>query len=402
MCSESQPHLSSDRPAWGPVIAMALAAFSLVSSEFMPVSLLSPIAADLQITEGQAGQAIAISGLFALITSLSITPLAGKLDRKSLLLSLVVLMIVSGTVVALAPNYLVLMIGRALIGVSIGGFWSLSAATAMRLVSDQHVPRALAVLNGGSALASVLAAPLGSFVGSILGWRWAFFCVVPIAAIALFWKMISLPSMLVSQNQKSRNAFLLLKRPAVAFGMSAAALFFMGQFTLFTYLRPFLESVTHADPATLSLTLLGMGIAGFIGTTLIGRYLENGLFKTLTIIPVLMAIIAASLIYYGASTVVTACLMGVWGLIATAAPVGWWTWMARTLPNDAETGEGLIVAIVQLAIMLGATVGGLLYDADGYQATFGASACILLLAGVLSALAAHSSLPTTSSKPVRP
>jgi predicted MFS family arabinose efflux permease len=77
------------------------------------------------------------------------------------------------------------MIGRAFIGVAIGGFWSMSAATAMRLVPDREVPRALAIVNGGNALATVVAAPLGSFLGAIVGWRGAFFCVVPVAAIAL-------------------------------------------------------------------------------------------------------------------------------------------------------------------------------------------------------------------------
>ena len=131
----------ADRPAaWDGVLALSVGAFALVASEFMPVSLLTPIAADLHISEGQAGQAISVSGAFAVMTSLFISSLAGRLDRKVLLLSLTLLMIVSGTVVAFAPNYVAFMIGRALIGVAIGGFWSMSAATAMRLVPDQHVP----------------------------------------------------------------------------------------------------------------------------------------------------------------------------------------------------------------------------------------------------------------------
>lgn len=153
---------------WGAVLAMSLATFALVASEFMPVSLLTPLAADLQITEGQAGQGISVSGLFALLTSLLIAGVAARVERKRLLLALTVLMIVSGTVVALAPNYPVFTLGRALIGVAIGGFWSLSAATAMRLVPEPQVPRALAIVNGGNALATVIAAPLGSFVGGLM------------------------------------------------------------------------------------------------------------------------------------------------------------------------------------------------------------------------------------------
>ena len=97
--------VADQRAAWGGVLALSVGAFALVASEFMPVSLLTPVAADLHISEGQAGQAISISGAFAVITSLFISSLAGRLDRKVLLLSLTLLMIVSGTVVAFAPNY---------------------------------------------------------------------------------------------------------------------------------------------------------------------------------------------------------------------------------------------------------------------------------------------------------
>jgi predicted MFS family arabinose efflux permease len=268
------------RPAaWGAVLAMSLGAFALVASEFMPVSLLTPIAADLHISEGKAGQAISISGAFAVLTSLFISTLAGRLDRKVLLLSLTLLTIVSGTVVAFAPNYVEFMLGRALIGVAIGGFWSMSAATVIRLVPDDQVPRALAIVNGGNALATVVAAPLGSFLGAIIGWRGAFFCVVPVAAVVFIWKLISLPSMKARRGPGGRNLFKLLKQPSVASDMAAVSIFFMGQFALFTYLRPFLETVTRVGVSTLSLMLLIIGVAGLIGTILIGRFLVGELFS---------------------------------------------------------------------------------------------------------------------------
>lgn len=387
---------SSQVASWGAVLAMSLGAFVLVASEFMPVSLLTPIAADLHISEGQAGQAIAISGLFALLTSLFISGVAGRMDRKVLLLLLTLLMMVSGTVVALAPNYLLFMVGRALIGVAIGGFWSMSAATAMRLVPEQQVPRAMAILNGGNALATVVAAPLGSFLGSVIGWRGAFFCVVPVAAIALVWKFASLPTMRNDGEQGAASLFSLLKRPPVVLGMIAVSLLFMGQFTLFTYLRPFLESITQVSVSTLSLALLLMGVSGFIGTTLIGTFLEGGLYRTLIAIPLMMALVAVALVTYGSSLAIVVMLLAIWGLIGTSAPVCWWTWLAKMLPHDAEAGGGLMVAVVQLAIMFGATVGGLAYDHSGYRATFHMSAAMLVLAGVFAALAAR------AGKSVRP
>lgn len=394
--------LSSDHPAddaaaapetrpaaWGAVFALSLGAFALVASEFMPVSLLTPVAADLGISEGQAGQAISVSGAFALLTSLFMAPLAGRLDRKVLLLALTGMMIVSGTVAAFAPNYTLFMVGRAFIGVAIGGFWSMSAATAMRLVPSEKVPRALAILNGGNALATVVAAPLGSYLGGVIGWRGAFFCLVPVAAVALAWKWLTLPAMRAEGAQGAGAVFRLLGRPPIALGMAAVSLFFMGQFALFTYLRPFLENVTHAGVTTLSLLLLLVGVAGFVGTTLIGAFLKSHLYRTLTVIPLAMAGIGVALMLAGQSLGATAVLLGLWGLIATAAPVGWWTWLAQSLPRDAEAGGGLMVAVVQLAIAAGATLGGLLFDSRGYVATFSLSAAILVTASVLALLAGH-------------
>lgn len=374
---------------WSAVLAMSIAAFALVASEFMPVSLLTPIAADLHVTEGQAGQAISVSGAFALVTSLCICSVSGRLDRRMLMLSLTLLMVISGVIVALAPNYTIFMLGRALIGVAIGGFWSMSAATAMRLVPSDKVPRALAILNGGNALATVVAAPLGSYLGAIIGWRGAFFFAVPIALIALVWQFVSLPVMRPEQGASSGAIFRLLKRPSVVSGLLAVSLFFMGQFTLFTYLRPFLENVTHVSATGLSLMLLAIGVAGFVGTLLIGAFIEQRLYRTLFIIPVLMAVIAEALVVFGGSSVVTAVLLGFWGLIATSAPVAWWAWLARTLPQDAEAGGGLMVAIIQLAITFGATVGGVVFDAEGYQATFGMSSAILVVAAIFALVAAR-------------
>lgn len=375
--------------AWGAVMAMSLAAFALVASEFMPVSLLTPLANDLHISEGQAGHSIAISGAFALATSLLLNKVVGRIDRKTLLLALTALMIASGTVAAFASSYPLFMVGRALIGVAIGGFWSMSAATVMRLVPERDVPRALAVLNGGNALATVIAAPAGSFLGALIGWRGAFFCLVPVAAIALVWLLFSLPALRSQRSDDAPGMFTLLARPAVALGMAGVSLLFMGQFALFTYLRPFLETVTGADATTLSLMLLVLGVAGFVGTTLISAVLQGRLYRVLVAIPLVMAVLALGLVLLGASSTAVFVLLAAWGLVGTSAPVGWWTWLAQTLPRDAEAGGGLMVAVIQLAIMLGATLGGLLFDASGYRATFHLSAGLLVLGAVVALLAAR-------------
>lgn len=394
--------ISATQPsAWGAVWAMSLCAMVLVASEFMPVSLLTPIASSLHITEGTAGQSISISGLFAVLTSLFLTTLIGRVDRRNVLLFFTFLVVVSGTTVALAPNATILMAGRALLGISVGGFWSMSASIAMRLVPAQSVPKALAIFNGGNALSTMVAAPLGSFLGGIIGWRGAFFCVVPMVIIALVWQWVAMPSMQVEPKREGSatnplSALKLLTRRQVALGMSATMLFFMGQFTLFTYLRPFLETVTKATTGQLSLILLGMGVCGLLGTIAIGHVLKSRLLSVMIIHSSLLMLTALAVIAFGHSLAAMFMLLGIWGLLATSAPVGWWAWLSQTLPHDAEAGGGLMVALIQLAITLGASVGGFFFDGYGYKSTFFLSA---IMFGGAALMAYVTQLHATTVRP---
>ena len=382
--------INDNKSAWGAIWAMSLCAMVLVASEFMPVSLLTPIATDLQITEGTAGQSISISGVFALITSLFLTQIIGNKDRRHVLLFFTALTGISGVLVAFAPDSTMLMIGRALLGMCIGGFWSMSAATVMRIVSASSVPKALAILNGGTALSTMVAAPMGSFLGGIIGWRGAFFMIVPLAFIAFIWQYKSIPKLPKEnsneQKKKFGSVFGLLKNWKVTLGMISVMLFFMGQSALFTYLRPFLEMVTKVNVETLSLVLLSMGIFGLMGTFIIEIMLKKRLYSLIIIIPFLMAITALLMHSFGTSLAAIFVLISIWGFLATSAPVAWWTWLSRTLPTRAEAGGGLMVAIIQLAITLGAAFGGVFFDTSGYKSTFMFSALILGIATIMACI----------------
>ncbi len=178
----------------------------------------------------------------------------------------------------------------------------------------------------------VVAAPLGSYLGATVGWRGAFLCLVPIAVVAFIWQCISLPSMDANKSHTSCGAvFRLFSRRMVVVGMIACGLFFMGQFALFTYVRPFLESVTRVNSLGLSSILLIIGVAGFIGTLVVSAFLNRKFYPTLMAIPGLMAVIAIGLMLTGHHVWTVSLLLGLWGMLATAAPTGWWTWIARTL-----------------------------------------------------------------------
>ena len=370
--------IASAPAAWGAVLSMALCVAVLIASEFMPLSLLSPIAADLGVTEGQTGQAISISGIFAVLTSLLIAAFTRSLDRRRVVLSLSALLIISGSMVAFAPSHIWLMVGRAFLGIAIGGFWSMSTSIVMRLVPPGDVPKGLAVLNAGNAIAATVSAPLGSLLGDYIGWRGAFFIVVPLAAAALVWQWTALPTLPPREAPGPSAVFKLLGRRNVALGMASILLLFTGQFALFTYLRPYLETVAGLSVSALSAVLLVMGVAGVAGTWVIARLLRNRLFSIVATIPLVMAVLAVALIVLGGVPVLVAGLLAVWGFFGTAAPVGWGAWLARTLPDDAEAGGGLQVAVIQLAITLGAATGGVLFDAVGWWSPFVLSAVLLV------------------------
>lgn len=372
--------------AWSAVICMSLLTFVLIASEFMPISLLTPIARELGISEGQAGQAISISGFFAIITSLFGNSLLSRLDRRTVVLLYTGILVLSGVTVALAPDYTVFMTGRALVGIAIGGFWSLSTAILARLATEADLPKAMAMLQGGTALAAVIAAPLGSFLGGLIGWRGAFFIVVPIGLGALLWQLLVIPRMRPDRHVSIATMLGLFRRPIVALGMSATTLAFMGQFALSTYLRPFLEGVTGLGVNALSFVLLGLGIGGLAGTGVVGFVLSSHLRLALIGLPAILALLAVMLVLFGHIGLAVAALLILWGLFTTPIPVAWGTWMTRIIPNDLEAGGGMQVAFVQGAITAGAFLGGTLFDTAGWSSTFLFAAALLCVASFLAFL----------------
>jgi len=200
--------------------------------------------------------------------------------------------------------------------------------------------------------------------------------MTPLAVATLIWQWLSLPSMEPQTTNPVGKLFGLLKRRHIAFGMAGVMLTYAGAFASFTYLRPFLESYTHVSLSQLSLLLLGLGLAGFAGTygasALVGRHL----FSLLCGLPMALAAVTIGLLAVGHSLWGVAAMMVVWGTLNSAIPVAWSTWLSKGIRDEPESGGGLMVATIQLAIMLGAGFGGLLLDHLSIVATFIGSASV--------------------------
>ncbi|WP_447837899.1 MFS transporter [Aeromonas salmonicida] len=360
---------------------MSLCVALLIAAEFMPVSLLTPIATDLGASNGMAGLAISISGLFAIPTSLLIAPLSHRLDRRNVLMGLAALMLTSLVVIALSPNFAVLMMARALLGIVIGGFWALATATIMRLVSSQSVPKALGIMYTGNAVATAFAAPIGSYLGGLIGWRGVFWLLVPLVVINLLWMALCLPSM--RSQARPHSAFRLMRRPNVAIAIMGVTLTFAGAFSAFTYFRPFLETRTQVDLPQLSALLLALGLAGFAGTTAVSLLLRRHLYQMLRWLPLVLGVITLALLAVEHHFWSVALMLILWGALNSAIPVAWSAWITQGIADSPESGGGLMVAAIQLAITLGAAVGGWLLDSLSISATFMGSALLLAAASLV-------------------
>src|SRR5262245_57331555 len=178
-----------------------------------------------------------------------------------------------------------------LLGIVVGGSWSFVAAIAMRLVPEALVPRALSIIFGGGTIASVAIVPIGNSLGNIIGWRAVFLVVAALALLALVWQFVALPSMPPRGRTRIATMGHLLQHPQIRLGMLGVLLAFGGNFTFFTYLRPFLEGMTQVGVRGLSWILLASGVASVVGAILAAAVIARNLRLALVFLPLLLFVL---------------------------------------------------------------------------------------------------------------
>lgn len=350
---------------WPAVASLALGVFGLVTAEFLPASLLTAMANDLGVTDGAAGQAVTATALVGAVAAPSIPLLTRRLDRKTVMLALTALLVLSNALAATADSLAVLLVARVMLGIALGGFWSMSAALAMRLVPEALFARAMSAILTGVSVATVCAAPIGAWMGELWGWRSAFMAAGVASVLTLVVQVATLPALPPRDNPSLRVLGELLARPRVRVALLAVLLVISGHFAGFTYIRPLMEDVTHLSVSAISAVLLGYGIGGFFGNFAGGWVAGRSERHAIVWGGALIAALAASLLIAGSSALVTAIAIPLWGFAFGAFPVGFQTWIVRAAPDQAEGAGGLLVAAFQVAIAGGAIGGGLLVDHIG-------------------------------------
>lgn len=350
---------------WFAVVSMAATSFALVSAEFLPAGLLTPMARDLGISEGTAGQVVTATASVGAVTAMLSNVLIGRLNRKAVLVGLSALAVGSNILASLATDFWLLLLGRAGLGIALSGFWALSVAVVARLVGTNATGRGMAIVTLGVSLATIAAPSMGALISDWLGWRSAMAMTAGLAALAMLLQVLSLPTLPASTSNSLADVFRLTHRRGVQLGMLAILLLMTGHFAGSVYVRPFLEQVTLLETRSIALALLGFGIASVIGNVAGGRMADASIRIALAVTAVLMAFAALALVLWGAYTGVAFALVTLWGFAFGMAPVVLPTNLSRAAADALEAAGSLMVVSFQVAISIGAVFGGYIVDHYG-------------------------------------
>lgn len=371
------------RRRWAAVAAVAVGTFLLVTAEQLPVGLLTPVGADLRVTDGVAGLMVTVPGIVAAIAAPVVPVLVGRLDRRVLLGALMALMTLANALSAWAPTYPVLLASRVLVGVAIGGFWAVAGGLATRLVPGPDVPRATAVIFGGVAAANVLGVPIGTLLGGVAGWRAAFGVLGGLAAVVLVALFALLPPLVADRPLRPAALLAQLRNPAVATGVLVTLLVVTGHFAAYTFVSPVLEDRSGIPVELVGPLLLGFGAAGIVGNFVAGAAVARRLHRTVLGIVLALAAVLALQSLLGTSAPGGTALLLLWGLAYGGVSVSLQSWMIAAAPRAVEAATALWVSVFNLAIGLGALVGGLVVDRTALVGVLWLAASLFLLGAVV-------------------
>ncbi|MFI6454196.1 MFS transporter [Streptosporangium amethystogenes] len=381
---------AAPRARWLAVSSVAVGTFTVVTSEMLPVGLLTSIAATLGVSDGTAGLMMSAPGLVAAVSAPVLAITTRRLDRRVTLLGLMALLAVANLAGAFAPNYPVMLAARVLTGVSIGGFWAFAAGLGLRLVPEGSVGRATSIILAGVSVASVLGVPVATFISSFAGWRTAFIAMGVLALALLALLATTLPPL---PGEPRAHASEPLPRETSARApeerltrlsgplkvvLVLTVLIVSGHFAAYTYVRPFLEQVSHAGPALVSTALLLYGAAGVAGNFAAGAWAARNPKPVLVTLAVLMALSMAALPLIGLPLIV----LMVWGLGYGGVGVTLQLWIMRS--GGGEMGMAFFVGAFNVSIALGSFTGGRIVDSVSISAVMWVGAALAVISAAVA------------------
>ncbi|MFD7531458.1 MFS transporter [Streptomyces sp. NPDC059849] len=361
------------------VLSVMLGIFSIVTTEILPIGLLTSIGSDFAVSDGTAGLMMTVPGLLAAVSAPLVTVATARVDRRLMLCAFMLLLALADFLVAAATDYRLVLVSRVLVGITIGGFWSIGAGLAGRLVRPASAARATAVIFSAVPLGSVLGVPAGTFVGGLAGWRTAFTVMGALSVGVLALMLLVVPPLPPTQVTRASLLRAVLTRPGTRFALLITFLIVLSHFATYTYVTPFLERVTHAGPALITVFLLIYGAAGIVGNFLGGALVTRRPRAAVCLAAGLIATATVLLPVLGRWEAGAVALLIVWGVAYGAVPVCSQTWFAGAAPDAPEAASVLFTASFQATFALGALTGGAVLDHVSVSA-------VMVLGGAVAAL----------------
>ncbi|MFE9912606.1 MFS transporter [Streptomyces clavifer] len=383
--------------SWAAVVAVMLGIFSLVTAEILPIGLLISIGTDFAVSDGKAGLMMTMPGLLAAVSAPVVTLATARADRRLMLCAFILLLTLADFVTAAAQDYGTVLLARVLVGVSIGGFWSIGAGLAGRLVPAESAGRATAVVFSAVPLGSVLGVPLGTLIGDVAGWRTAFLVMGIFTGAVLALLLVVLPPLPPVRATRPDVLTALLRGTGTRFALALTFLVVLAHFGAYTYVAPFLEQVTRVSAGTVTVLLFVYGAAGLVGNfaggSAVARY-PRAAFAVAASMIATATLLLPVLGQWRAGAVV---LLVVWGAAYGAVPVCSQTWFARASPGTPEAASVLFTASFQATISVGALAGGLVVDRSSPSSVMvlGGIAAVLVVLGIGAHRARRISWPGT-------
>jgi predicted MFS family arabinose efflux permease len=352
------------------LLALAVSAFAIGTTEFISVGLLPLISGDLQIPVTTAGLTVSLYALGVTFGAPILTSLTSKLSRKSLLIWIMIIFLIGNSLAALATNIGVLLAARVLSSFSHGVFMSIGSTIAANLVHENRRASAISIMFTGLTVATVTGVPLGTFIGQQLGWRAAFIAIVVVGIIALLSNSILVPGDLPKGTKTTfRDQFKLLTNGRLLLLFLITALGYGGTFVVFTYLTPLLQNVTGFNEKVVAIILLVYGIAIAIGNVVGGKLANKNPLSALFYMFIVQAIILVTLTFTASSKVVGLTTIIFMGLLAFMNVPGLQVYVVtlaeRLVPSAVDVASALNIAAFNAGIAIGSYVGGIITDSIG-------------------------------------
>ena len=344
---------------WLPLIGLTCAAFIFNTSEFMPIGLLTDIAASFHISEAATGVMISVYAWGVMLLSLPLMVFASRFDLRRLLLAVIALFSCGQFLSAVAPTFLILVLARLVVAAAHAIFWSIASVMAARLVDTEHGALALSMVATGSSIAQIFGLPLGRAIGLAVGWRMTFCVVGAVSATVLVYQAVVFPAMPAGERF-TLGQLPSLMRNRVLLALYAVTIFMSCSYYVgYSYIEPFMQQVAHLDAAVITMALTVFGFAGLLGSVSFSRFFDGHRFGFLL---TMIGGLALSLLLMRAAsislvTVFALCVL--WGLCATAFNVAFQAEVISfTQASASAVAMSIFSGLFNLGIGCGTAIGG--------------------------------------------